>query len=231
MFVLYEDEIILVVNKPSGLVVNRSPTWDGDTLEDYIIEHLGIPGDGIGGRAGIVHRLDKDTSGALVVAKTEEAFENLSNQFRTRKVEKKYLGLSYGKVVPEKGLIDAPMGRNPKNRIKMAVVEGGRRAVTVYEVLNYYKKGKRFFSLLQLSPETGRTHQLRVHMTSLAHPLVGDRVYSGRKRYEQDSSWCLRLFLHAVYLEFNHPVNGERVGYEAPLPEMLQEIVDGLAQD
>ena len=228
MFIIYEDTYLLVVNKPSGLVVNRTSTWKGGTLEDELREYLDIEGEGTGGRAGIVHRLDKDTSGLLLVAKEEGVFEDLTEQFKRRETKKIYLGLAYGRVEPREGLINAPIARNPKNRRKMAVVEGGRHSETYFEVRDYFKKDKRDFTFLELSPETGRTHQLRVHLAAFNHPLVGDTIYSGQKRTRKDADLFPRLFLHARFLGFWHPAQDTWVEYEAPLPEELQEVLDEL---
>ncbi len=226
MFVIYEDTYLLVVNKPSGMVVNRTATWKSGTLEDQLRGYLEIEGEGIGNRAGIVHRLDKDTSGLLLVAKDEEVFEDLTQQFKDRQVKKAYLGLVYGKLEPEEGIINAPLARNPKNRQKMAVVEGGRRAETYFKVLYFYKKDKRYFTFLELQPATGRTHQLRVHLAAFSHPLVGDTKYSGQKRTRKDADLFPRLFLHAAALGFWHPVQDEWVEYEAALPGELREVLD-----
>ncbi|MEA2020404.1 MAG: RluA family pseudouridine synthase [Patescibacteria group bacterium] len=228
MFVVYEDPSILLVNKPSGLVVNRSDTWEGDTLEDQLRKYFSLADNGIGGRAGIVHRLDKDTSGLLLIAKKEKAFEKLLSQFKNREVEKGYFALSYGKVKPERGVIDAPIDRNPKQRRKMAVVEGGRSAVTEFVVQKYFEKGGKHFTLLELYPKTGRTHQLRVHLAAFNHALVGDPLYSGDKRFRRDKEWCPRLFLHAFSLRFRHPETGEFEYFEIGLPEELLDVLEGL---
>ncbi len=228
MFVIYEDTHLLVVNKPSGMVVNRTATWKSGTLEDQLRKYLEIEGEGIGNRAGIVHRLDKDTSGLLLVAKKEDIFENLTKQFKERAVKKVYVGLAYGEIGTIEGIINAPLARNPRNRRKMAVVEGGRRAETYFKVLDFYKKGERYFTFLELQPVTGRTHQLRVHLAAFSHPLVGDNIYSGQKRTRKDADLFPRLFLHAAVLGFRHPVQEEWVEHEAPLPEELEEILDEL---
>ncbi len=226
MFVVYEDPSILLLNKPSGLVVNRSGTWEGNTLEDQLREYFSLEGEGIGERAGIVHRLDKDASGLLLVAKTEDSFRNLLGQFKNREVEKGYFALAYGKVEPERGLIDAPIGRNPKQRRKMAVVEGGKSAVTEFVVQRYFEKDGSHFTLLELYPRTGRTHQLRVHLTAFNYALVGDPLYSGGKRFRRDRKWCPRLFLHAFLLRFQHPETEEPEYFEIGLPEELLEVLE-----
>ncbi len=226
MFIVYEDSTLLVVNKPSGLVVNRSNTWEGVTLEDQLRDYFSLEDEGVGGRAGIVHRLDKDSSGLLLVAKTEDAFKDLLQQFKDRDVEKGYYALVYGEVETEHGIIDAPLDRNPKHRRKMAVVEGGRRAVTEFIVHKYFRNQSGRFTLLELRPQTGRTHQIRVHMAAFNHALVGDPIYSGSKRYKRDKEWCPRLFLHAFALGFTHPQTGEHEYFEIGLPDELLDVLE-----
>lgn len=229
MQIIYEDGSILVVLKPSGQVVNRAETTRGvQTLQDELEERFEIKKseEGIGGRAGIVHRLDKGTSGVLVVAKTEKAFADLQAQFKQRKVKKEYLALAHGEIKQRRGIIRAPLGRNPKNRMRFAVVEGGRHATTEYHlihtILYEYKEEKREFSYLRVKLLTGRTHQIRVHMKYIGHPIVSDPLYLSRKRLKEDQKWCPRLFLHAESLAFKHPESGAWVRFEADLPEDLQ---------
>ena len=236
--IISEDESILVLNKSAGMVVNRAKTTKEATVQDWLEDYLRIKGRGIGERAGIVHRLDKETSGILLVAKTQKAFEDLQNQFKQRKVEKRYLALVHGKVEPKEGRIEAPISRNPFDRKKFGVFLDGRSAKTKYEILRYYDMpasrdsfgmeilGK--FSLLKLMPETGRTHQIRVHFKYINHPVVGDKKYAGRKTARKDRQWCPRQFLHASYLSFTHPKTGKKVEFSSKLPRKLEEVLKTL---
>lgn len=221
--VIYEDDNILVLEKPWGMVVNKADTTDNVvTLQAWVEKYLKLTDLGIGGRAGIVHRLDKDTSGVIVVAKTEEAFYNLQAQFKNREVIKKYTALVHGKVVPESGVINAPIDRNPFNRERFGIFPGGREAITEYKTIqNFGDK----FTLLELTPHTGRTHQIRVHMKHLGYPIVSDEFYAGRKQYREDSKWCPRQFLHASYLKIKL-LNGEYKEFKSELPEDLRKALD-----
>jgi 23S rRNA pseudouridine1911/1915/1917 synthase len=219
--IIYEDDEVLVINKPAGLVVHPgSGNWKG-TLLNALLHHspqlAAIP------RAGIVHRLDKDTSGLLVVAKTLPAQTELVRQLQKRTVKREYLALVHG-AVRAGGEVSAPVGRDPRNRTRMAVVPAGRSARTRYRV------AKRFagVSLLECSLDTGRTHQIRVHMQSLGHPLVGDPVYRGGRRSATERASLNRQALHAARLEFSHPVSGARRRFEAPLPEDFRALLASL---
>ena len=310
--IIYEDASILVINKPSGLVVNRADSVrEKTTVMDWIWsagrfadrhEMLGakppavqIPPKGTGAflsrsaspvfremadgvpkalpdfyekasefemRVGVVHRLDKGTSGVMVIAKTKEAFENLQKQFKERSVQKEYLALVHSDKsevsdVSEFSdlsfIVDAPIGRNPKNRMKWAVVEGGRSAVTefsfisLHELVNSHEmfgckssvqtplKGTGAFlsrsvspdgkyALLRCIPKTGRTHQIRVHLAAVNCPVVCDKLYLSRKDYKSDSKWCPRIFLHAEKIGFKHPGSGEDVTFEAELSGDLKDV-------
>ncbi|HET7764443.1 MAG TPA: 23S rRNA pseudouridine(1911/1915/1917) synthase RluD [Burkholderiales bacterium] len=219
--IVYEDDEVLVINKPAGLVVHPgSGNWKG-TLLNALLHHspqlAAIP------RAGIVHRLDKGTSGLLVVAKTLRAQTELVRQLQARTVKREYLALVHG-TVRAAGEVSAPVGRDPRNRTRMAVVPAGRAARTRYRVV------KRFTheSLLECSLDTGRTHQIRVHLQSLGHPLVGDPVYRGGRRSATGSARLKRQALHAARLEFSHPASGARRRFEAPLPEDFQALLASL---
>ncbi|MDE2590184.1 MAG: RluA family pseudouridine synthase, partial [Patescibacteria group bacterium] len=183
-------------------------------------------------RGGIVHRLDKETSGVLVVAKNPESFGKLKEQFMTRTTEKVYQALAHGKITPPEGEINAPVGRLPFNRMHFGVIAGGREAVTHYKVLSYYQakfgKQKEALSLVELYPKTGRTHQIRVHLKYLNHPIVADPLYAGRKVGREDRRVLSRLFLHAVRLTFSHPKTGEKMIIEAPFPEELATFLQTL---
>ncbi len=217
--IVYEDDDLLVVDKPAGLAVHPSPGHSSHTLVNAVLAHC--PNlSGVGGqrRPGIVHRLDKDTSGLIIVAKNDAAHLSLSRQLKERRVEKTYVALVEGRLAPE-GTIDAPIARDPRHRKRMAVVEGGREARTRYRLLRPVDG----CSLAEVRPETGRTHQIRVHFASIGHPLVGDTVYGRRK----EDSPVRRQFLHAQRLAFHHPRTGERLELEAPLPEdLLHALAD-----
>ncbi|HLD11855.1 MAG TPA: RluA family pseudouridine synthase [Patescibacteria group bacterium] len=219
--VLYEDKTLLVLHKPADLVVNISVTQKERTLQHFLQDYFSLSDQGIGGRAGIVHRLDKETSGILVVAKTQKAFENLQEQFQKRTVVKKYLALVHGVMAQEKGSIHEPLARNPFNRTKYGVFAGGRDALTEYAVKERFPS----FTLLQVTPKTGRTHQIRVHLKYIGFSVVGDEVYAGRKTARDDRRWCPRQFLHAFFLEITHPETGKRMHFEDPLPTDLQQAL------
>ena len=220
--VIYEDAAILVLAKPAGLVVHPgSGNWHG-TLLNALLAHApalaGLP------RAGIVHRLDKETSGLLVVGKTLQAQTSLTRQLQARTVKREYLALAHGSVT-RGGTVDAPVGRHPTQRTRMAVVERGRPAVTHYEVLQHFDKHA---TLLRCRLETGRTHQIRVHLQSLGHPLVGDPVYGKSRRSALDLLNAFkRQALHAERLSLQHPDSGDTVAWQAELPaDFAQLLVD-----
>jgi 23S rRNA pseudouridine1911/1915/1917 synthase len=230
--IVYEDDTLVVVNKPAGLVVHPAAGTPSGTLANALAYHFQhLPGGGTGVRPGLVHRLDRDTSGLLVVAKTEVALENLSDQFRDRTVYKSYVALVHGRVVSNSGKIDQPLARDPSNRTRMAVVRGGRNALTLYRV----RRGFDRFTLVDVELKTGRTHQIRVHLAWMKHPVVGDETYGGgRDNTIQDARLRARVrslnrqFLHAEKLGFTHPKTGEFVKFEAPLPEELAELLASL---
>ena len=180
-------------------------------------------------RSGIVHRLDKETSGALIVAKNSESFHSLQAQFKERKVGKRYIALSHGKVMSE-GEISVPVGRLPWNRKRFGVLAGGREAKTFYKVKNYYEnpKTKEILSLLEIEPKTGRTHQIRVHLKYISHPIFGDFLYSGRKTSRDDRKELERVFLHAFEISFDHPKTLERLTFESALPQELLGLLEKL---
>jgi 23S rRNA pseudouridine1911/1915/1917 synthase len=217
--IVYEDGDLLVVDKPAGLAVHPSPGHPRHTLVNAVLAHCSdLSGIGDEGRPGIVHRLDKDTSGLIIVAKNDAAHLSLARQLKERQVEKTYLALVEGSVRPPEGVIDAPIARHPVHRKKMAVVERGREARTRYRVLR--EAGG--CSLLEVRPETGRTHQIRVHLAHIGHPIAGDAVYGRRHPL------LPRQFLHAHRLAFRHPLTGERLELEAPLAEDLARALAAL---
>lgn len=226
--IIFEDGDILLLNKPSGVVVNRANTTKEPTVQDWLEKYLKLKDEGIGGRAGIVHRLDKGTSGVLIVAKTIEAFENLQRQFKERSIEKSYQCLVHGKIEIKNGQIKAPVGRLPWNRERFGVLPGGRPAETNYEVISYYKNDKEIFSLVSVFPKTGRTHQIRIHMKHLGYSLVADEFYAGRKTSKKDITWCPRLFLHAKSISFLHPKTNKKQTFQANLPNDLEKVLQKL---
>jgi len=225
--VVYEDDTLVVVNKPAGLVVHPAAGTPSGTLANALAFHFQqLPARGV--RPGIVHRLDRDTSGLIVVAKTEAALENLSDQFRDRTVFKSYVALVHGRMSPDSGKIDQPLARDRSNRTRMAVVRGGRNALTLYRVRRSFDR----FTLLDVELKTGRTHQIRVHLAWLKHPVVGDETYGGgRDNTIQDPKLrahvrnLKRHFLHAEKLSFTHPKTGEVVKFESPLPAELSALL------
>ena len=235
--ILFEDEHLIVLDKPAGLVVHPAPGNPDSTLVNALIAHCGPDFTGIGGvkRPGIVHRLDKDTSGVMVVAKTAEAHAGLVAQFSERSVDRAYRAIVWGLPMPPAGTIEGDIGRHPKNRKKMAVVtRGGKPARTGYSTLTVYGGG--VAALIECKLETGRTHQIRVHLTHAGHPLVGDPVYgraAGRrsavKSLGEDAARVLTEFprqaLHAFRLGFTHPVSGQHIDFETEiLPDMAELI-------
>lgn len=265
--ILFEDEDLLAVAKPYGVVVNRSESYSLPTVQDWMEELLqknldimpeenwqkmlpsdfdsqyGSPAEIFMERLGMVHRLDKDTSGVLLLAKNPGSLVNLLSQFKNRQVEKEYLCLTHGKFALGSGTVNLPIDRRSDDRKKFGVVVDGRPAVTDYQVEQFYpdfrydlleddakNKNSRFslyqgFSLVRCQPKTGRTHQIRVHMQHLQHPIVGDQTYVGKKRAKIDALWCQRQFLHASKLIFKHPRSGERLEIKAELPDDLSSVL------
>ncbi|HJX59510.1 MAG TPA: RluA family pseudouridine synthase [Patescibacteria group bacterium] len=228
--IIFEDEAILVLDKPSGWIVNDATTVkDQPTVQGWLADNFQFPVfDSRELRNGIVHRLDKETSGILLVAKTQAAFANLQSQFKARQVAKAYLCLVHGRVAPNQGHIDAAVGRLPWRRDRFGVMVGGREASTDYKVLKNYQKDDEDFSYLEAYPKTGRTHQIRIHLKYLGYPLVGDEFYAGRKTARKDRIWCPRLFLHAGKISFTHPVSGKQMVFESELPVDLQAAIKRL---
>lgn len=219
--IVYDDVHLVVVDKPAGLTVHPAPGHPSGTLVNALLAlYPNLPGIGGWQRPGIVHRLDKDTSGLMVVAKTDDSHHGLSNQIQERRILKGYTALVHGPVVDDEGIIDAPIDRDPCNRKRMAVVEGGRASQTRYVVVGRYYD----YTLVEVFPTTGRTHQIRVHFASLGHPLVGDTLYGGR------SDLLERQFLHAHMLGFEHPESGEYVEFRSPLSSDLQRTLEILEQ-
>ncbi len=214
--IIYEDDDLLVVDKPAGLLVHPAPGHPSHTLVNAILSHfphLADIGDSL--RPGVVHRLDKDTSGVMLVAKNSLAQADLADQFKAHSVSKAYLVLVKGHLTPENGIIEAPIGRDPRNRKRMAVVTVGREARTEYRVIRYIGD----YTLLEVMPETGRTHQIRVHLSAIGYPVVGDPVYGVK------SAYLSRQFLHASRLGFHLPSTGKYVEFTSELPPDLEQAL------
>ena len=220
--IIYEDSDIIVVNKPKGMVVHPANGNPDGTLVNAILSICKNSLSGIGGelRPGIVHRLDKDTSGLIIVAKNDKAHINMSEQIKERNVKKTYIALVRGNVPEEEATINMPIGRSTKDRKKMAVTKNGKQAITHFKVLKRYSK----YTLLEIKIETGRTHQIRVHMAEIGYPVVGDAVYSnGKSEFGIEGQ-----MLHAYKLEFMHPITNKHMELTAPLPQYFEKILKKL---
>jgi 23S rRNA pseudouridine1911/1915/1917 synthase len=220
--ILHDDDDIVVIDKPVGVAVHPSPGWSGQTVVGHLVAAgFRIATSGASERQGIVQRLDVGTSGVMVICKSEHAYSLLKNAFRNRTVDKTYHALVQGHPDPFEGTVDAPIGRHPRHDYRFAVMADGRHSVTHYETLEAH----RFASLLEITLETGRTHQIRVHMQALKHPCVGDLTYGAdpvlSRRVGLERQW-----LHAVRLGFEHPDSGEYVEYESTYPQDLQHALD-----
>lgn len=216
--ILYEDDALLVINKPPGIVVNRAQSVKEDTMQDWVEKRFVVNRDNqdFYDRSGIVHRIDKETSGILLIAKTPRAFIELQRQFKERLVKKTYVALVHGKLVPPEGEIRAPVGRLPWNTQRFGIVPEGKEAVTKYKVIKD--------NLVELYPETGRTHQIRVHLKYINHPIIGDYLYAGRKTARDDRALVHRVMLHANKISFHHPTTGEILEIEAPIPDDMKRF-------
>ena len=226
--IVYEDAHLLVVNKPKGMVVHPAPGNPDGTLVNALLWHCKGSLSGIGGeiRPGIVHRIDKDTSGLLVVAKNDFAHTVLSDSLKEHGIDREYKAVACGNFRDAHGTVDRPIGRNPRDRKKMAIVPDGRPAVTHYTVAERFDG----FALLDVRLETGRTHQIRVHMASIGHPLLGDTLYGGghTKFERQNADLLTGQTLHAYRLTFRHPRSGETLRFEAPLPPYFEAVLEKL---
>ena len=217
--IIYEDDDLLAVDKPAGLAVHPAPGHPSHTLVNAILSHfphLADISDSL--RPGVVHRLDKDTSGVMLVAKNSAAQADLAQQFKSHSVTKAYLVLVKGKLTPENGVIEADIGRDPRNRKRMAVVAEGREARTGYRVVKYIGD----YTLIEVMPETGRTHQIRVHLAAIGYPVVGDKVYGVKSPY------LSRQFMHACRLGFKLPSSGEYVEFKSELPPDLSQALEDI---
>ncbi len=218
--ILYEDQDVIVVNKPKGMVVHPAAGHYCDTLVNALLYHCGAELSGINGvmRPGIVHRIDRDTTGSLIVCKNDRAHNCIAEQLKEHSITRRYRAICHGVIKEEEGTIDRPIGRHPTDRKKMAVSEKGKRAVTHYRVLQRFAK----YTYMECELETGRTHQIRVHMASIGHPLLGDEVYSNVKSpYKLEGQT-----LHAQVLGFRHPTTGEYIEVSAPLPDYFKHLLE-----
>ena len=236
--ILYEDENVVVIDKPAGVVVNRAESVKGETLQDWMEKKFKIQNLNFKTtddellffkRSGVVHRLDKDTSGVMVLSKNPEVMLELMRQFKERETEKTYVALAHGKLEPDRGEIRVPLSRTRQDRRKFGVVLGGKMTVTSYLVLERFEGSSNYqdgFSLVELHPKSGRTHQLRVVLKHLGHVIVGDGHYLGRKRAKADEKWCKRQFLHAKSLCFKDAITAEKVCFSAELPHELADSLE-----
>ncbi|MCL4360554.1 RluA family pseudouridine synthase [Patescibacteria group bacterium] len=250
--VIYEDHDVIVINKPPGIVVNNAQSVKGETVQDWaalrfksqianpnlqkIIDKthwsLSFGHCDFCSRAGIVHRIDKETSGILLIAKTPEIFAELQRQFKEREIKKVYLAVCHGSIVPPEGEIRAPVGRLPWNRERFGIVPGGKDAVTKYNIIaslecRTTEHNTVPASLAAVYPETGRTHQIRVHLKYIGHPVVGDYLYAGRIVSREDRTWAPRVMLHAWKISFRRP-NGSVLSLTAPVPEDMRRLFGDL---
>jgi 23S rRNA pseudouridine1911/1915/1917 synthase len=226
--IVYEDADLIVINKPAGMVVHPAAGHTSGTLVNAVLAHspeLRGVGDAQRGRSGIVHRLDKDTSGLIIVAKSESAHENLQRQFKSRSVAKVYIALVEGHLAPPQGLIDVPIGRDKQQRKRMATAADGRPSRTAFKAIEFFDNGAQHYTLVRLNPQTGRTHQIRVHLAWLKFPIVGDTVYGRRRKTMLPLQ---RHFLHAQSLTFRLPSDGGQVTFTAPLPTDLTAALESL---
>lgn len=224
--IIYEDEDVILINKPKDMVVHPCPGRYSGTLVNGLLAHCGDSLSGINGvlRPGIVHRIDKDTTGVLVVCKTDLAHRNLAEQLKEHSITRKYEAIVYNNIPEEEGIVDAPIGRSPADRKKMAVeYKNGKKAVTHYRVIDHLNHQ---FNHIECQLETGRTHQIRVHMASIGHPLLGDEIYGPKSGRKGLRGQCL----HARILGFIHPRTGEYMEFEAPLPEYFRELLRKLRE-
>jgi 23S rRNA pseudouridine1911/1915/1917 synthase len=248
--IAYEDEFLLAINKPPGIVVNRAQSVQGETVQDWAIEKLHISNYKFQfevtaeseketdyqspayierefvKRAGIAHRIDKETSGILLIAKTPEVFSQLQGQFRERALHKTYVAIAHGVVEPQRGEIKAPVGRLPWNKERFGIVPGGKDSITKFHVLaSGFLVGDQKSSLLELHPETGRTHQIRVHLKYINHPILGDYLYAGRKTSRGDRAVVARVMLHAWKMSLTHPQTGDTLDLVAPIPDDMSTVL------
>jgi len=225
--VLYQDDDVIVINKPAGMAVHPSPGWGGPTVVQALAEQgVLLSSAGASEREGVVHRLDANTTGVMVLAKSERAFKDLKNQFRDRETAKVYHALVQGHITPSTGTVDAPIDRHPKHGERFAVVSTGRDSLTHYQTLEAFRGA----SLIEVDLETGRTHQIRVHMSAIGHPCVGDTLYGADPKFAKTLGLD-RQWLHASKLTFRHPATGEPMTFESEYPKDLAASLARLRAD
>jgi 23S rRNA pseudouridine1911/1915/1917 synthase len=231
--IIFQDEAFFFIDKTPGWITNSASTttdqpvlqkWLEENFHDKVGYSYPISNDQLL-RSGIVHRLDKETSGLIIVAKTKEAFERLQAEFKAREVQKTYIALLHGKVEPKEGTIEVTVGRLPWRRDRFGVIPGGRESKSEYKVLKFYPGNNAGHSLVEFYPKTGRTHQIRIHAKHIGHAIVADEFYAGRKTARNDRKWCPRLFLHASSIKFVHPVTNKKVEFKSELPTDLKEVL------
>jgi 23S rRNA pseudouridine1911/1915/1917 synthase len=249
--ILFEDDALVVINKPPGVVVNRAESVKDQTLQDWATEHIQFSSEQVilpkvqddtkpvydinkefTDRSGIVHRIDKETSGILLIAKSAQTFSNLKDQFMNHTIQKIYQAIIHDRLPSPEGEINVPIDRLPWNKEQFGVVPGGKESITHYKVLETFerkvKKGKEVYQLVECYPKTGRTHQIRVHLKYLNRPILGDYLYAGRKTARDDRTWVPRVMLHAYQIVFSHPISHEEMTINAPLPEDMQTVITTL---
>lgn len=227
--ILYEDDSFFVIDKPAGWIVNEAVTVKNQPVLQRWLNKRKYPLSGnTEFRSGIVHRLDKETSGVMIVAKDKNSFDKLQSEFKNRQVEKKYIALVHGKVTPDEGEISVPVGRLPWRRDRFGVVASGRDSKTFYKVAKFYPGNNGGHTLVEFYPKTGRTHQIRIHCKYIGSAIVADEFYAGRKTARNDRKWCPRLFLHASSIKFTHPLTGKVVEYSSDLSKDLEDVLQKL---
>jgi 23S rRNA pseudouridine1911/1915/1917 synthase len=230
--IIFQDDSFFVIDKPSGWITNDADTTKTQpTVQTWVRENFDYPLKGNREfRDGIVHRLDKETSGILLIAKTKESFEKLQAEFKSREVQKTYIALLHGKVEPIEGEINATVGRLPWRRDRFGVIPDGRESKSLYKVLQFYPGNNAGHSLVEFHPQTGRTHQIRIHAKYIGHAIVADEFYAGRKTARNDRMWCPRLFLHAASIKFIHPATGKMIEFKLNLPADLQDVLNKITK-
>ncbi len=229
--IIFEDQDIFVIDKPSGWISDKSNTSTNQpVIQKWISENYEYEANTFEFRNGVVHRLDKETSGLLVIAKSKRAYIELQRQFKERIVKKTYYALVHGKLNKNEGVIDEPVGRLPWRRDRFGVIANGRDAVTEYNSIAHYKLQNDDYSLVELKPKTGRTHQIRIHLKHLGFPIVSDEFYAGRKTSRSDRKWCARLFLHAGSISFLSPSSNKMVEFNSDLPSDLRNALENLVK-
>ena len=229
--IIYQDDAFFVIDKPAGWITNEADTTTTQpVLQSWIRENFEYPLKGNKEmRDGIVHRLDKETSGLVIIAKTKEAFEKLQAEFKNREVQKTYVALLHGRIDMD-GKVEVSVGRLPWRRDRFGVIPGGRESVSEYKVLKFYPGNNAGHTLVEFYPKTGRTHQIRIHAKHIGHAIVADEFYAGRKTARNDRVWCPRLFLHATSIKFIHPVTNKTVEFKSDLPVDLKGVLVKITQ-